>query len=240
MTSSLAVGTHTITAAYGGDGGNNPSTSPGLTQVVAGSAPGIATIITNPYGAITVQGATLNGNTISNFQANAVIQLGTTPGAAGVAAEIDWQGLNLGNGVTLTIRSGAAGQALLMKDTSGSASAIAGTLRAQGGNGAPPPVLYVANAAGFAIAATGSVQSPSGLTVDALAGAWNAGQNIVNAGVVDGGGAARALRRERQGRRCAQGQRDEHRHVRQRQQSGQRQLLSCRTVCSSIRAAARP
>jgi filamentous hemagglutinin family protein len=187
-TSALSIGTHTITAAYGGDAGNNPSTSPGLSQVVTPTLPGIATVITNPYGPISVQGATLNGNVISNFQANAVIQLGTTAGAPGSTAEIDWQGLNLGNGTSLTIRSGASGQTLVMKDVGGGASAIAGALQAQGANGAAPPVLYLANGAGFAVAATGSVQGLSGLTVDALGGSWTTGQNIVNAGVVDGGG----------------------------------------------------
>ena len=76
----------------------------------------------------------------------------------------------------------------MIKDVGGGASAIAGALLAQGGNGAAPPVLYLANGAGFAVAATGSVQALSGLTVDALGGSWTTGQNIVNAGVVDGGG----------------------------------------------------
>src|SRR5207244_514645 len=38
-TSSLAVGTHSITAAYGGDGTFNASTSPVLTQTVSRTAP---------------------------------------------------------------------------------------------------------------------------------------------------------------------------------------------------------
>ncbi|MCC7325354.1 MAG: hypothetical protein IT521_00930, partial [Burkholderiales bacterium] len=148
---------------------------------------GIATIVANPYGAVTVEGATLNGNTISNFQPDALIQLGTTPGAPGSFAEIDWQGLNLPPGATLTIRSGAAGQSVVLRNTNGVASTISGTLAGQGGNGAAPPALYVANPAGINVAAGGAAQSSSGLVLDALGNTWTSGANIVNAGVADGG-----------------------------------------------------
>jgi len=76
-TSSLTVGTHTITAAYSGNAGNNPSTSTGLAQQVLGGGPGTAVVVINPFGPISVQGATLIGPIISNFQSAAVIQMGT-------------------------------------------------------------------------------------------------------------------------------------------------------------------
>jgi len=161
-------------------------------QTVLGMAPagpglGIATIVANPYGPMTVTGATLNGNTVSNFQPDALIQLGTTPGAADSFAEIDWHGLNLPAGTTLTIRSGAAGQTAVLRSVSGTPSTISGTLVGQSGNGAAPPALYVANPAGINVAAGGVMQSSSGLVVDALGNTWISGANIVNAGVADGG-----------------------------------------------------
>ena len=59
----MTAGTHTIVASYNGDAGNNPSSSSGLSQTVLAATPGIATIVTNPYGTVTVTGATLVGNT---------------------------------------------------------------------------------------------------------------------------------------------------------------------------------
>ncbi|MCC7216517.1 MAG: Ig-like domain repeat protein [Burkholderiales bacterium] len=190
-TSALAVGTYSITAAYGGNAGNLASTSPALSHQVVGTVPGVATIVVNPYGTVTVQGATLNGNTISAFTSNVVIQLGTTPGAANSFAQIDFQGLNLGAGNSLTLRSGAAGQAVVLRNVTSAASAIDGTLQAAGGNGAAPPVLHVANPAGIAVGAAGNVLGTSGLTLDALGATPITGQNVSNAGMVDGGPALR-------------------------------------------------
>jgi filamentous hemagglutinin family protein len=152
-----------------------------------GAVPGVATIVANPYGTVTVQGATLNGNTITAFTPNAVIQLGSTPGAPNSFAQIDFQGLNLGAGNTLTLRSGAAGQTVVLRNATSAASALDGTLQAQGGGGAPPPALYVANAAGITVGAAGAVLGTSGLTLDALGATATTGQNVTNAGVVDGG-----------------------------------------------------
>lgn len=186
-TASLAVGSHNIVAAYSGDAGNHPSMSVAFVQSIVPVGGGIATIITNPYGTISVTGATLNGNIISNFQPNAIIQFGTTPGAPGSSSEIDFQGFNLDPGKSITIRSGAAGQALVLVDTSGAASNVLGTFAAQGRNGAPPPFVYLRNGNGFSIGASGIVQAPAGLTVDALDNTWFNGQNIDNLGVLDGG-----------------------------------------------------
>ncbi|MCC7325916.1 MAG: hypothetical protein IT521_03820, partial [Burkholderiales bacterium] len=169
------------------DGTANGSDRTFTTASCANSGLGIATIVANPYGPVTVEGATLNGNTISNFQSNAVIQLGSNPGAAGSFAQIDWQGLNLALGAKLTIRSGAAGQSVVLRNTNGVASTINGTLVGQGGNSAAPPALRVANPAGINVAAGGVMQSSSGLVLDALGNTWTSGANIVNAGVADGG-----------------------------------------------------
>ena len=163
-TNALTVGVHTVTATYGGDAANGPSLSAALSQTVAAVLAGTGTIVANPYGALTVQGGTLSGNTISNLQPNVIIQLGTTAGAAGSYAEIDIQGFNLGPGTVFTIRSGAAGQTLVLADTAGAASAISGALVAQGSNGAAAPAIYLRNPSGFAI---GAERNPVGaLRVD--------------------------------------------------------------------------
>ena len=190
-TSSLALGTHNIVGAYSGDAGNNPSTSVIYLMAVIPGGTGIATVITNPFGTISVTGATLNGNVISNFQTNAVIQFGSTPGAPGAFSEIDFQGLNIDPGKSITIRSGAPGQTAVVVDVSGAASNIFGTFAAQGGNGAPPPLVYLRNGNGFSI--LGTVQAPAGLTVDALGNTNLTGKNIDNQGVLDGGSGLQLL-----------------------------------------------
>ncbi|MFO1322641.1 MAG: M12 family metallo-peptidase [Burkholderiales bacterium] len=192
-TSSLALGSHNILASYSGDASNNPSVSANYLQTIIPGGPGIATIITNPYGTISVTGATLNGNVISNFQSNVVIQFGTVPGAQGSFSRIEFQGFNTDPGKSITIRSGATGQTLVLVDTSGAASNVFGTFAAQGGNGAPPPLVYLRNGNGFAIGGSGFVQAPSGLTVDALGSTAFTGKNIENLGVVDGGSGLQLL-----------------------------------------------
>ncbi len=39
------------------------------------AALGVATIVDDPYGSVTVQGATLSGNVVTGWQTNVVIQL---------------------------------------------------------------------------------------------------------------------------------------------------------------------
>ncbi len=175
-----------IVASYDGDVDNTPSTSAPLAQQVVAVLPVTATVIANPYGTMSVTGGTLVGNLITLTSAAATIQLGTTPGAGG-QAQIDFQGLHVGAGNTLTIRSGAPGQFVVLRNATTTGSAIGGTLKAEGGNGAPPPVLELANPIGFAIAASGQVLGSSGLHVNALGGSWTTGQAITNAGIADGG-----------------------------------------------------
>jgi hypothetical protein len=155
--------------------------------------PGTGTVVANPYGAISVQGGSLNGNTISALQNNAVIQLGATAGAAGSFAQIDFQGLDIGAGRTLSIRAGALGQTVVLRNTSAAGSVIAGVLQALGGSGAVAPVLHLHNASGITVAAGGSVFAPSGLISDALGASWTTGAPVVNQGTLDGGASLRVL-----------------------------------------------
>ena len=148
--------------------------------------PGTATVVQNPYGALSVQGGTVSGSTISALTKNALIQLGATAGSAGTFAQIDFQGLDVGAGNTLTIRSGAPGQTVVLVNAGASAASLAGTLVAQGGNGAAPPALVVRSAAGIAVNPGGRIVGTAGLTLDTAPGG-----NIVNLGTVDGGGALR-------------------------------------------------
>jgi hypothetical protein len=155
--------------------------------------PGTGTVVANPYGTVTVTGGTLVGNTISNLQANAVIQLGTAAGAAGSFAQIDFQGIDVGVGNTLTIRSGAPGQTVVLYNANAAGGSIAGVLQAQGGNGAAAPVIYLHNPNGIAVVAGGAISGLSGLTVDTLGATATTGQALVNQGTIDGGGSLRLL-----------------------------------------------
>ena len=124
--------------------------------------PGTATVVQNPYGTLSVTGGTLVGNTISNLQKNAVIQLGSTAGAANSFARIDFQGFDIGAGNTLTIRSGAPGQSVHLVNMTAAPSAITGLLQATGGNGAAAPVLLLRNEAGITVNSAGAVNAPPG------------------------------------------------------------------------------
>lgn len=183
---SLSLGTHPISANYSGDA-DHGTASASLTQWIVQAIPGTATVVANPYGPFSVSGATVNGNTILNFSAAATIQLGSTAGAPGSAAQIDFLSLNLGVGNSLTLRSGAPGQTVVLVNTGTMGTAIAGSLLAEGGNGAPPPYIYVKNRNGVTIPVGGSVAAQAGLGVDTLGATWTTGGPLFNAGVLDGG-----------------------------------------------------
>ena len=151
------------------------------------TAGAVGAIVTNPYGSLTVQGADLVGNTISNLQSNAVIQLGSTPGAPGSFAEIDFQGFDIGAGNALTVKSGAPGQNVFLYNAGATASSISGNLLAQGGNGAPAPGIYLNSRSGITVGPGGNVSSAAGVTMDTLGSARTEGQSLVNQGVIDGG-----------------------------------------------------
>ena len=153
----------------------------------AGPVSGNATIVSNPYGAIGVQGATLAGTSLSAFAQKSVIQLGSIAGAAGSVAQIDFQGLSVGAGTSLTIRSGAVGQEVFLRDLSSTPTLIAGRLQIEGSNGAPPPRVYLHNPSGVVVFPDGIVQGPSGLTIDTLGSTVLMGGRIVNQGAIDGG-----------------------------------------------------
>ena len=154
---------------------------------VPAAMPGTGTVTANPYGTMSVLGGTLVGNTISNLQPAATIQLGNTPGSVGSFAQINFQGFDVGAVNTLTIRSGAPGQTVVLFNTSPSATSIGGLLQAVSGNGGPPPVIYLHNPNGITVISGGVVTALSGLTVDTLGNTNLIGQMLVNQGTLDGG-----------------------------------------------------
>ncbi|MEP7327985.1 MAG: Ig-like domain-containing protein [Betaproteobacteria bacterium] len=185
-TGALTLGAHSISALYAVDPVNGVSAG-SLVQVTAPSVPGTATIVSNPYGTLTVTGATLFGNTISSMSNNVVIQLGKVPGSTGAAAVFDFQGLNIGPDSEVWIRSGAAGQVVRLVDSSASASAIGGYLTANDFGGGGFPVLYLKNSNGVAIHAGAAVNGQAGVIIDTLGATWTEGRALVNNGVIDAG-----------------------------------------------------
>ncbi|HTR57390.1 MAG TPA: Ig-like domain repeat protein [Casimicrobiaceae bacterium] len=181
------VGTHAIAARYSGDATNSPSLSIPLDEQVFAASPIMGSIVTNPYGPLSVSGGMLNGSLFSLAAPHASIQLGTGPGSSGAYVEIDFDSLHISGTTTFTIYSGAPGQVVVLRVTGMTPSALGGTLQAQGGNGAPPPELHLWNPNGFTVATPAKVIAPSGITLDALGASWNIGKDVVNAGLVDGG-----------------------------------------------------
>ncbi len=164
---------------------NGTDDTTGFSVVYATPVTALATIVTNPYGAVAVEGATLSGTTIRAFQKSPIIKLGPVAGAAGSFAQIDLDGLGISSDVVLTIQSGAANQSIWLRNTAASAGTIAGRLRAAGGSGASAPAIYLQSASGVKVVAGGAVEAPGGLTVDAL------GATVLSGGVVDNAGALR-------------------------------------------------
>jgi len=181
----VAPGSHQITASYILDPYNGGSTST-ITQVVAASTPGTATIVSNPYGTLTVYGATMNGNTISNWSNNVTILLGNIPGGAGSVAEIDFDGLNLAARGSISIDAGAPGQVVRLVDTSGKPSAIAGSIGSSEA-GAGFAALVFENSSGLATYPGGGMLSLAGIVVDTLGATWMDGGPLINNGVIDAG-----------------------------------------------------
>lgn len=190
-TSWASPGGHSITALYVIDPYNGASSGT-ATQVIAPLTPGTATIVNNPYGSISVGGATLNGNTISNISSTAYIQLGKVPGIGGSVAEIHFDGLNLGPGGFINIRSGAGGQVVRLVDTSGNPSAIGGSVVGNDFGGAGFPVLRFENSSGFVTYPGGGVLS-DGIIIDTLGATWTEGGPVVNNGVIDAGASLEIL-----------------------------------------------
>ncbi|MFO1414222.1 MAG: YncE family protein [Burkholderiales bacterium] len=155
--------------------------------ITPASMPGTGVVGINPYGPLTATGATVHANTISDLQPGAVIQLGSAAGTPGSYVEIDFRGFDLAAGSTLTIRSGAAMQSVVLSNLNSAPSAIRGTLQAQGGNGAAPPAMALVNGGGVTVLTGGTISGPGGLEVSGLAGSWYAGGPVVNQGVIDGG-----------------------------------------------------
>lgn len=153
--------------------------------------PGTATIVQNPYGTMSVTGATLSGNLITGLARSATIRLGSTPGTTGSFARLDFQGFDIGAGNTLVIQSGAAGQTVYLHNAGASVAAITGALVVQGANGAPPPAVVIESEPGLTVNAAGSIAAPGGLVVDTLGTPATTGGNVQNQGVIDGGATLR-------------------------------------------------
>ncbi len=150
---------------------------------------GVGTVVANPYDTLSILGGTLVDNTISNLGRYAVIQLGPTAGAEGSTAQIDFQGIDIDAASTLTIRSGAPGQSILIRNIDAAPTLIAGALRTKAAAGFAAPVLYVSGPTGITVQPTGAIDSPAGLTLDALGGTATSGEPLVNNGVLNGGNA---------------------------------------------------
>jgi len=187
-TNQLVQGTHTITATYSGNAENGSSTSRALTQQVLPGGIGVASIVKNPFGPIEVRGANLVGNTIFDFGPVVEIQLGETPGDGTMFTEIDFQGLTSDFSTVFSVRSGAPLQRLMLRNVAGDLSIINGRLIAKRSpDGDAAPFLHLASHGGLIISDTGSVDAPSGLTLDTLGGTWTTGRNIVVLGNAEGG-----------------------------------------------------
>jgi Bacterial Ig-like domain (group 3) len=183
-TSWPAPGLHSITALYIVDLYNGPSSAT-VTEVIAPSSPGNATIVNNPYGILTVGGATLSGNVISAMSSHVYIQLGNVPGSGSVM-EIDFDGLNLAPGSDFFIRSGAGGQVVRLVDTSGKPSALAGAIGGNDFGGAGFPELRLENSSGVVTFPGGGMATLAPLIIDTLGTSWTQGAPLVNNGVLEG------------------------------------------------------
>lgn len=177
----LAPGTHEITASYLTDPYNGPASTT-VAQFVALPTPGNAKIV-NPYGTLVVSGATLVGDTLTDIQGDAWIQLGNGP-IAGDAMEIRFEGLNLGPGTSFSVRSGAGGQVVRFIDVSGKPSAIAGSLGGNDFGGAGFPSLQVENPYGIVTYPGGGILTLAPVLLDTLGDTWLEGGPLVNHGVI--------------------------------------------------------
>jgi len=91
----FTFGTHSVDASYGGDAYTGPKTG-SLTFPIVSPTPGIAYINSNQTGALSVQGATYNGGTITNFSSDTVITLGPTAGQMVLQLDSLRLGINVG------------------------------------------------------------------------------------------------------------------------------------------------
>ena len=111
------------------------------------------------------------------------------PAHSGSTAQIDFQGISIDALGTLTVRSGASGQSLLIRNADAAPTLIAGALRAEAAPGFAAPRLYVSSPAGINVLPSGTIDAPAGLTVDSLGATPTSGQPLVNEGVLNGGNA---------------------------------------------------
>lgn len=172
-------GQYEITAFYSGDQYFAASTGSVMQVVLAPEVTG-ATVVGNPYGAFTVQGATLNGNTLGNFGNDVVLNLG--PNAAPGTFQIEFDTFRLGPGQTFTVNPGAAGQGVQLIVNGGDRMIVSGSVRGTGNL-----AIRLDAPSGLNVNPGGTVDGGGGLFVDTLNGSFFAGDSVVNNGILDGG-----------------------------------------------------
>ena len=82
---------------------------------------------------------------------------------------------------------------VVLNSSAATKSFVAGTIRAEGGDGAAPPVLHLHDAQGLVVVAPGRVESAGGLIMDSLGASWNTGQPISSEGTIDGGSSLQVM-----------------------------------------------
>src|SRR5262249_11393593 len=172
---------------YSGDAVNPPAIAT-ITQKVTDTKPSGAVIISNPYGPLSVAGATMTGPVIDQFSDAVEIQLGTSSGADDDALEIEFPSLDLGRNSYVFFRAGAAGENVVLRVTGGAPTAIAGALSGRQ-NRQPGALsvqtLHVQNRNGISTNAFGTINGDR-VVVDALGGSWVEGAPVVNGGSIVG------------------------------------------------------
>lgn len=175
-----AVASHATGKATGADASFHTTACPATPL-------GTATIVSSPYGAISPRkGATISGNTITFTGLEVELHLGYGYASANTSAQLDFGGLSLPAGGTLRILSGAAEQAVTLRDISGNPTVVRGTIELVPLLD-PGPRLTIRNAKGVTVQDGGRIASAGGLVIDTLGNTPTAGSPLQNDGVVDGG-----------------------------------------------------
>ncbi len=144
-------------------------------------------IVANPYGAMTVSGATLAGDRITDVKGDVTITLGPVAGTPGSAAHIVFPGISLGFGSALRVRAGAPGQTIVIESKDSQPMTIAGIVETSPLDGLVP-ALRLRSRSGIDIMPVGIVAAYAGLALDALGDTrFDSAGNIVNDGFVSGG-----------------------------------------------------
>lgn len=159
-----------------------------------GAYPGTAVIVRNPYGTVSVSGAVLANNVISNFTEDVAITFGSIDDGSSPSAEIDFNGLSLGAGRSLRVQVDGSGKAVTLRNIDNTMSRIDGVLSAPPVYGQAPPSLIIQNRHGIetgpvdlAAPAAPSIVASGGLTLDTRGSVPYTGGDVLNGSIVDGG-----------------------------------------------------